>query len=59
MTRDEIAALLIGELNRQARMDGQHAPYVSDEFGLSEVVVDGDVDVLAMADLIYAQVVTR
>jgi hypothetical protein len=53
--RDELAALLLTGMQSQAEREGWFAPNVGTDFELSSVVIDGDLDLLTLADAILAQ----
>jgi len=52
--RDDLVGQLSAGLNDQADGPGHDAPYVSAEFGAESVVIDGHVNLVALADAIIA-----
>ncbi len=46
---ERMAEVMLAEIKKQAQADKWNTPYVDGEFGLNEVIVDGPVNLVSMA----------
>lgn len=49
---ERMAEVMLADLKKQAQADRWDTPHVDEEFGLNEVIVDGPVNLVAMAQAV-------